>query len=338
MPQIFICYAHKDNEGSDPSKKWLDRLLEHLAPLELQDKADIWSDQKIELGVEWHDKIQTTLQQVKVAVLLVSPSFLASKYIRNNELPVLLKNAKDKGVIILPVLLRQCLWKETTFKFPDPKEGPEELSLSSLQMPTSDPLNSLEEYKQDEALYKISQKIHKIVTTNSNMSNFNLSYPSEPISIELKSAKGIDYTQLNNLLQIQKWKEADEETASIMYQIINSDRIKESSIENIKTFPCEDLKTINKLWVTYSNEKFGFSVQAKIYIDDLGATKQYDEKIWQQFGDRVGWRQDGYWINDLNPTVESLDTKPVGYFPHSFFKDGEDRCWLILFRMKACKP
>ncbi len=123
-PQIFICYAHKDNENPDASKRWLDRLLEHLAPLELQGQADIWSDKEIELGAEWHDKIQTTLQQVKAAVLLVSPSFLASKYIRNSELPVLLKNAKDKGVVILPILLRQCLWRETQFRFPDPKEGP----------------------------------------------------------------------------------------------------------------------------------------------------------------------------------------------------------------------
>jgi hypothetical protein len=30
-----------------------------------------------------------------------------------------------------PILLRQSLWKETRFKYPDPKEGPEELSLSS---------------------------------------------------------------------------------------------------------------------------------------------------------------------------------------------------------------
>ena len=166
-PQIFICYAHKDNENPDPRQRWLDMLLEYLAPLELQGQADIWSDQEIELGEEWHDKIQVTLQQVKAAVLLVSPSFLASKYIRNSELPVLLKNAKDKGVVILPILLRQCLWRETKFRFPDPKEGPEELSLSSIQVPSTQPLNSLEEHEQDKVIYQVAQRIYRIVNTDS---------------------------------------------------------------------------------------------------------------------------------------------------------------------------
>jgi hypothetical protein len=30
---VFVCYAHTDNESPDPSKCWLDRLLEQLAPL-----------------------------------------------------------------------------------------------------------------------------------------------------------------------------------------------------------------------------------------------------------------------------------------------------------------
>ena len=96
------------------------------------------------------------LRQVKAAVLLVSPAFLNSPYIRDSELPVLLKNTKDKGVKILPVLLRQCLWQETNFKYPDPKEGPEELSLASIQVPTTKPLNSLEEHEQDNILFQIN--------------------------------------------------------------------------------------------------------------------------------------------------------------------------------------
>lgn len=162
-PQIFICYAHEDNDSTEPSKRWLDRLLKHLAPLELQGQVDIWSDKQIELGEDWHERIQATLQEVKVAILLVSPSFLASRYIRNSELPVLLKNAKEKGVVILPILLRQCFWKETIFMYPDPRNGPERLSLSTIQVPTTNPLNSLREDQQDEVLYQVTQRIYQIV-------------------------------------------------------------------------------------------------------------------------------------------------------------------------------
>jgi hypothetical protein len=168
IPRIFICYAHADNESTDPSQRWLNRLLVHLKPLSLQEQAEIWSDKKLEIGDEWHEEIQAILQQVKVAVLLVSPAFLSSEYIRNSELPVLLKRAKDKeqGVKILPIILRPCLFNETKFKYPDSKNGPEELSLSTLQVATTKPLNSMAEHEQDEVLSSVAKRLLKIVNTS----------------------------------------------------------------------------------------------------------------------------------------------------------------------------
>ena len=68
------------------------------------------------------------------------------------------------------------------------------------------------------------------------------------------------------------------------------------SIEDVENFPCQDLGTIDKLWVKYSGGKFGFSVQKQIY-QDLGGTKDYDEKVWKSFGDKVGWRKGGSWLS-----------------------------------------
>ncbi|NJO66941.1 MAG: transcriptional regulator, partial [Leptolyngbyaceae cyanobacterium RM1_405_57] len=36
--------------------------------------------------------------------------------------------------------------------------------------------------------------------------------------------------------------------------------------EELLNFPCEELLAIDRLWVNYSNGKFGFSVQKKIYL------------------------------------------------------------------------
>ena len=167
---VFVCYAHTDNVSPDPSKRWLDRLLEQLAPLAIQDQVCAWSDKDIETGQDWHDRIQQTLEKTKTSVLLVSPAFLASKYIRNSELPVLLKNAKDRGLVILPVILRHCAFKETKFKFPDPVNGPEELSLATLQSanPPTTPLNSLSEHEQDKALLEVAQRLLKILHQSSS--------------------------------------------------------------------------------------------------------------------------------------------------------------------------
>jgi hypothetical protein len=165
---LFVCYAHQDNESPNPSNRWLNRLLVHLQPLSFQCQIKAWSDKDIEIGNDWHQSIQLALKDAKAAILLISPDFLASKYIRNSELPILLKNAKDRGVNILPIILRHCLYKETKFKYPDPVHGPEELSLSSLQAANSPskPLNGMEEYEQDETLVKVAKRLLEIVQQN----------------------------------------------------------------------------------------------------------------------------------------------------------------------------
>jgi tetratricopeptide (TPR) repeat protein len=158
---VFISYAHKDNESPDASMRWLNRLLEHLEPLVLQDRVEAWADTEIEGGEQWDDSIKSKLLDADVAVLLVSPAFLASKYIRNSELPVLLMNAMNEGRMVIPVILRSCLFAETKFKYPDPTDGPNELSLSIFQSanPPNKPLNSMEEYEQDDVLVSVARRI-----------------------------------------------------------------------------------------------------------------------------------------------------------------------------------
>ncbi|MFM6623546.1 MAG: GUN4 domain-containing protein [Dolichospermum sp.] len=110
---------------------------------------------------------------------------------------------------------------------------------------------------------------------------------------ELKSSVGIDYTKLQNYLKAGNWKEADEETLRVILAVVK--REEELDKESIDNFPCEDLRTIDQLWVKYSKGRFGFSVQKRIY-QSLGGTREYNEKIWQAFGDRVGWRKGGSWL------------------------------------------
>ena len=130
--------------------------------------------------------------------------------------------------------------------------------------------------------------------------------------IELKSAKGVNYRQLEQLLKAGSWKEADEETDKKMCEVAG--RTKEGYLteEDIDNFPCEDLRTIDQLWVKYSNGRFGFSVQKRIY-KSLGGTRSYDRKVWSAFGDQVGWRVGGGWLyyKDLNFN----QTAPSGQLP-----------------------
>jgi tetratricopeptide (TPR) repeat protein len=170
---VFISYAHSDNESPDASKRWLNRLLEHLEPLVLQDRVDAWADTDIEGGEQWDSSIKAKLLDADVAVLLVSPAFLASKYIRNSELPVLLMNAMNEGRTVMPVILRPCLFADTKFKYPDPSNGPGELSLSIFQSanPPTKPLNASEEHEQDNVLLSVAQRILELARAKSSSSS-----------------------------------------------------------------------------------------------------------------------------------------------------------------------
>lgn len=111
---------------------------------------------------------------------------------------------------------------------------------------------------------------------------------------DLSSEKGVDYSQLRDYLKRGMWEEADRETSAVMLKAAGSEKSGWLRVEDIDNFPCVDLRTIDKLWVKYSEGRFGFSVQKRIY-ESLGGTREYDEKIWDAFGDRVGWCVNRNW-------------------------------------------
>ena len=116
------------------------------------------------------------------------------------------------------------------------------------------------------------------------------------VDVPLVSAVGVNYTKLRDLLAAQKWKEADLETEERMLEVAGRESEGYFQVEDVESFPCQDLGTIDKLWLKYSNGKFGFSVQKQIY-QGLGGTKEYDLKVWISFGDKVGWRKEGKWLS-----------------------------------------
>jgi hypothetical protein len=104
--KLFISYSHSD-------EKFLTELLIHLKPLERAGIISKWSDKQIAPGSQWFAEIQAVLASSKLALVLVTPAFLASDFIHEHELGPLLKQAEEGGTRILWVPVRACSYKGT---------------------------------------------------------------------------------------------------------------------------------------------------------------------------------------------------------------------------------
>ncbi len=121
------------------------------------------------------------------------------------------------------------------------------------------------------------------------------------------------YQALLNYLANGRWREADQETSKVMLEVSGQQERGFLMPSDIDEFPCEDLRIINQLWLKFSGDHFGFSVQKEIY-EDLCGTREYNEKVFYNFGDRVGWIRGTNWLNydeltfSLNATRAHLPT------------------------------
>lgn len=140
MHDVFISYSHKDRE-------WLDKLQITLKPLIRNNPIKVWDDTKIRAGQKWQEEIRKALDDADVAILLVSPNFLASDFITDKEVPHFMDAAQHRGLRIIWIPVSDCLWTET------------EISRYQSAHDPNEPLDSLSPANVNKALVAICRKI-----------------------------------------------------------------------------------------------------------------------------------------------------------------------------------
>ena len=104
MPvNIFVSYARDDVQTDE---NLIDEFLKHGKARERTGEIEIFKDtERIDFGDVWKNKIDDALEKTDIALLFISANFIASDFILEHELKVLLKKYRNQNIAILPILL-----------------------------------------------------------------------------------------------------------------------------------------------------------------------------------------------------------------------------------------
>ncbi|MEM8674519.1 MAG: GUN4 domain-containing protein [Cyanobacteria bacterium P01_G01_bin.67] len=191
------------------------------------------------------------------------------------------------------------------------------------------------------------QQQPEVVIESEPAESEEIDIPTTSRRIALISPKtGIDYTKLRNLLRDKKWSEADIHTYQLIEQVVKSAKRQNKHVfielKTIAEFACPDVRTADYLWKKYSNNKFGFSPQQKVW-QSVNQQGDFSTQTWRRFATEVGWKTGEITSGSGYLLYEQLDFEPkqapAGHLPWWFsLPDEEQKVIKYLFARCNLNP
>jgi hypothetical protein len=144
------------------------------------------------------------------------------------------------------------------------------------------------------------------------------------LEAQLSLVADIDrYHRLQELLAAGNFKEADCETVKVLLDAAGQTSKETLTPEDIQNFPCSTLRIIDRLWRKYTQGRFGFSVQLRIYQQlggDLNSLMRQDLQPIVNLGEQIGWHKNNQWRTDSYEQWDFTLSAPEGCFPAIWWK------------------
>ena len=131
----------------------------------------------------------------------------------------------------------------------------------------------------------------------------------------LPSSMGIDYVPLATMLATGDFLSADQFTRDNLIRLAGGDKTGRNFVyfSEVKNLPKVDMCTMERLWLTFSNGKFGYSIQKRIWDARRGNFDSFIRRIgWTKIEN--GSERKLKWFG-ANEFIYSLDKAPQGHLP-----------------------
>ena len=84
-----------------------------LNPIKRTELIETWGESQVPPGTEKDREIAARIEAADIVLLLVTANFFGYDHIFDHQLRVALKRHLDKKTVIIPILMRSCIWTGT---------------------------------------------------------------------------------------------------------------------------------------------------------------------------------------------------------------------------------